>query len=498
MKFSHLRASIENNAEEEPSIYMAICMIESLLEDIEDATGQEVGDWPIGDVTLPTKLVWLCQVINQIYQAKSGELVRNRPRLDAAMKELEKAGAELEKLSGTAVRLSEANAELKKRQAALARAKGEREEYERVKEECGRLQREAESLRGFDKAAEEAKLRSLRAETADMARARAGLEAERADVMAAWNEAVEKNAALRSEIEQARANVEQKKNALSGLEKQRQDAQTRRSELSDRLHEATAALSGLQDAVSRLETETVPERKRQRDDEEARKAGLEQKLASLELETRQLLEKNQELSAEIEKAKEVYNARYSAYSDLTEDCKRKNEEITALEQRLEDLKGITDAQKHEIYKRQIAEQISDLEKAGQECAAMEEELRELDRANEAKKHEAEELNKKKAQAEDRERRIAGILLELEPIASEDFAAKLERNRQRLELLETVRGNLSGTLSEIQEILGIIPADDNGVQIERMKGALQGFLNYTDKLQDDLVKYAKSVRLEESK
>lgn len=498
MKFSSLRASIENNAEEAPSIYMAVCMIESLLDDIEDVTGREIGDCPIGDEILPTKLVWLCQVVNQIYEGKSGEFTRNRPRLDAAMRELKKVGAELETLSGTAVRLSEANAELKKRQAALDRAKDEREEYERIKEECERLQREAESLRGFDKAAEEAKLRSLREETANLAKASAGLEAERAAVTAAWNEAVEKNAALRSEIEQARANVEQKKNALSGLEKQRQDAQTRRSELSDRLHEATAALSGLQDAVSRLETEAVPERERQRDDEEARKTDLEQRLASLELETRRLLEKNQELSAGLEKAKEVYNARYSAYSHLTEDCKRKNEEITALEQRLEDLKGITDTQKHEIYKRQIAEQISDLEKMGQECAAMEEELKELDRASEAKQREAEELNKKKAQAEDRERQIAGILLELEPIASEDFAAKLEKNRQRLELLETVRGNLSGTLSEIQEILGIIPADDNGVQIDRMKGALQGFLNYTDKLQDDLVKYAKSVRLEESK
>ena len=498
MKFSHLRASIENNAEEEPSIYMAVCMIESLLEDIEDATGQEVGDWPIGDDILPTKLVWLCRVINQIYKEKSGEMTRSRSHLDAAMTELRKISAELEKISGTAVRLSEANAELKKRQAALARAKDEREEYERVKEECGRLQREAESLRGFDKAAEEAKLRSLRAETADMARARAGLDAERAAVMADWNEAVEKNAALRSEIEQARANVEQKKNALSGLEKQRQDAQTRRSELSDRLHEATAALSGLQDAVSRLETETVPERERQRDDEEARKTDLEQQLASLELETKQLLEKNLELSAELKKAEEVHKARDSEYDRLTEKYKRKNEEITALERRLEDLKGITDTQKHEIYKRQIAEQIADLEKMGQECAAMEEELRELDRANEAKKREAEELNQKKAQAEDRERQIAGILLELGPIASEDFAAKLERNRQRLELLETVRGNLSGTLSEIQDILGIVPADDNGVKADRMKGALQGLLNYTDKLQDDLVKYAKSVRLEESK
>ena len=39
MKFERLKASIVNNAQEEPSVYMAVCAIESLLRDMEDESG---------------------------------------------------------------------------------------------------------------------------------------------------------------------------------------------------------------------------------------------------------------------------------------------------------------------------------------------------------------------------------------------------------------------------------------------------------------------------
>ena len=484
MEFSQLKASIANNADETPSIYMALCMVESLLDDMEDVTGQEISDLPIGDDILPTKMVWLCQVMNQIYEEKSKELIRNRVRLDTAMRELNEVSAELETLSGTAVQLSAVKADLKQKQAAFERAKAEREEYERIKEQYRQLQLEADHLGEFDKAAEEAKLRALQAETADMIKAKSGLEAELKAASAARDEMVEQTAGLRSAIEKAAALLEQKSSALAGLEKQRLEAQSREREL-------TEALSSLQDTVSRLQTEKIPERRRQRDDEEARKNSLEQTLASLDLETGQLLEENQELSARIEKAKEDLKAHSSAYSYLTESYKQKNEEIAALVQRLEDLKGKTDTQKHGIYQRQMAEQIAELEKTERECAAMEETIR-------VNQRRAEELSRKREQSEAVARRLSEELRRLEPFASEAFLAKLERNKQRLEALETVRGNLLNTLSDMREILGEIPVDDNGAMLDSMGGTLQRLLNYTDMLQQNLVLYARNVTLEESK
>ena len=43
MKFNRLKASIANNASEEPSVYMAVCAIESLLRDLEDEAGRRRG-----------------------------------------------------------------------------------------------------------------------------------------------------------------------------------------------------------------------------------------------------------------------------------------------------------------------------------------------------------------------------------------------------------------------------------------------------------------------
>ena len=498
MEFNRLRASIANNADEAPSIYMAFCMIESLLDDIEDAAGQEIGDWPVGDDTLPTKMVWLCQMIRQIYKEKGGEFTRNRPRLDAAMKDLEKVSAELEAVSETAVRLSAVKTDLKQKQTVLERAKAEWEEYETIKERCRQLQSEADSLRVFDKAAQEAKLRALQAETADLAGVKSGLEAELAGLLEAQDEIVGKTAGLRVEIEQTQARLEQKNNALDRMEQQRLEAQKRESELTDRLRETTQALSALQDAVARLEAEKLPERKRQRDDEEARKKSLEQALASLELETGRLRGENLELSSKIAGAQEEFDTHNSVYARLTEDYRKKSEEIAALVLRLEELQGKNDTQKHEIYRRQRAEQIAELERMGEECAALERELTALDLDIKAKQREAEELRKKAAQSEEVRQKLSDVLCELKPIISEEFIKELNENRQRLETLETVRGNLSGTLSSIREILGKTPVADNGALLDNMRATLQWLFNSTDSLQRDLVQYTKTATWGEPK
>ena len=144
------------------------------------------------------------------------------------------------------------------------------------------------------------------------------------------------------------------------------------------------------------------------------------------------------------------------------------------------------------------DQIAELERMGEECAALEQELAELDQAVRAKQRKEEALRKAIEQAEDVKRRLSDAVRELEPKACEDLVTKLEENRQRLEMLETARGNLSGTLLDVREILGEMPVNDSGAMLDGMKAMLQGLLNYTDRLQKNLVLYAKSVTLEERK
>ena len=49
MKFDRLNSSIALNAREAPSIYMTMCMIESLFRDVEDASGNELSHTELGD-----------------------------------------------------------------------------------------------------------------------------------------------------------------------------------------------------------------------------------------------------------------------------------------------------------------------------------------------------------------------------------------------------------------------------------------------------------------
>ena len=47
MKFDRLQASILNNADQSPSLYMALCMAEALFADIESACGTDLSHCPV-------------------------------------------------------------------------------------------------------------------------------------------------------------------------------------------------------------------------------------------------------------------------------------------------------------------------------------------------------------------------------------------------------------------------------------------------------------------
>ena len=99
MKFDHLQASIVNNNDQTPNLYMALCMMESLVLDMEDSSGNELSRCPAGDERLTSKLVWLCRIINDIYKDHDEDLQRNRSRLDKALEKLNDTQRELDALA---------------------------------------------------------------------------------------------------------------------------------------------------------------------------------------------------------------------------------------------------------------------------------------------------------------------------------------------------------------------------------------------------------------
>ena len=112
MRFKQLKASLENNAQTEPSIYMAVCLMETLIDDIEQESGLPLDECAEGDETLPTKLIWLCRTINSVYRTKESAFVRNKENLTKNLEKLRETEAALAGYAQTGQELADARKKL--------------------------------------------------------------------------------------------------------------------------------------------------------------------------------------------------------------------------------------------------------------------------------------------------------------------------------------------------------------------------------------------------
>lgn len=163
MKFDRLKASVTNNSDQQPSIYMALCMVESLFADVEDEWGGSLEQCPAGDERLTNKLLWLIRLVNSVYNNKSEDLQRNRARLDTAMAKLQDLEKELAGHAETADRLAQAQKDCAKLESRLQQANEKKYRYEAILKESDRIRHEIEELDQVDLAQVEQEILSLKA-----------------------------------------------------------------------------------------------------------------------------------------------------------------------------------------------------------------------------------------------------------------------------------------------------------------------------------------------
>lgn len=264
MKFERLKASIVNNAREEPSVYMAVCAIESLLRDLEDESGRPVDQLPAGDEMLSAKLIWLSRTLRGIYTSRSDDLQRSRSRLDRAMEELRHAEDTLGDLAQEEKRL----AGLQTRQASLEQQLRQLRETHAacvsVQEQIDALQSELDALRALDPEKLQGELDRLRSQVSllegeqreldsqlkseqnalaglrgDCDTVKQRLEAARREK----EEAARALLSLQAELEQGEALLQQQKAQALELEGKKQELQQQREAASGQLQELDSALS---------------------------------------------------------------------------------------------------------------------------------------------------------------------------------------------------------------------------------------------------------------
>lgn len=175
MKFERLESSIELNREEEPSIFMALCMVESLFRDIRDVSGKDISENPLGDEMLPVRLAWLDRVVYNIYARNRTEFVRGLDRVDKMETMLQAEREELERVASAAEILKAKEAEAKTLAAQLEAAREAQQTWDRLTQECAEKRSELQKLQAVDPARAQAELNSLTAQVETLQKQQQGI-----------------------------------------------------------------------------------------------------------------------------------------------------------------------------------------------------------------------------------------------------------------------------------------------------------------------------------
>lgn len=235
MEFRRLKASITNNSGQQPSLYMALCMVESLFQDIEDESGAPISQNPVGDERLPNKLIWLMRSINGIYKDKDADLQRNRGKLEKTKAEMDASAAALGELSGIAKELAAAEREYAQLDRQL-REKGEKKrKCDEIRVMCDQVRAQLAELMSFDESAAKAELADLLLKAQAAAAAKAEKEAELArardlcvtqerelhQIQSAQEEAESRNRELLESLVELRGKADNAKKTMEQLEQEK-------------------------------------------------------------------------------------------------------------------------------------------------------------------------------------------------------------------------------------------------------------------------------------
>lgn len=464
MEFRQLNASIQNNADSEPDIYMALCMVDSLFKDIRDESGEYIYNCPVGDETLPTKLVWLCRIINKIYANKSDELTRNRTRLDEMKAELAKTEEALEPLAAIPEEIAKAQNKLTERQEELKTRLADKEKWEQLEAKCDEVKRKSEELLRFDPEKAQAELDKLTAEHAKLTQTQTTLtqaciaqeEANkplRADVAAleADKQRLEQEKAvcttsvttLENELDGLKTEISQLEERAAQLQGEIAQTESEKNSRQQAVDEATTKLNGLKAAAQQLEAE---------------KADLDGKITACNETIADLNAQKVTLQDQLREKEEEKQADTDSVTSLNDSIAGTQADIDDLEQQMKTLQKEHDELviNCEWKKKQITKQRAETEvyranefaPAEQRLQNAEEEYQKLLEQKAEKEQTLDRLNTERTNTVTEISLIEGEI-EKATAVRDTKAAELENQKAAKEALETELTQLKDTLQTLR-------------------------------------------------
>ncbi len=321
MEFNWMKASIVQNSREKPSIYLALCMMETLVNDVQKEAGCRLAECPIGDERLPIKLIWLCRTISDVYRMNRAEMDRMRDRLRQSVEQIRAMEKEIDELASDADRLGEVRQRMEKLNVLLAQAQEDKRKYDALSASCAGMQRELDQLRQFDPGQARAQLQELQDEAARLREQEAGLNRDR-------QEAQKKCAAVQAACDALRAELDQ-------LERQTGQRQAEKAALQDKAELQTAAVRALEQSIAAQDqqlTALAEEYRKLQERHRALQAQREQRGAELgRFQTGQI----DPLLGQLAGLKEQQEALENRLAQLQEECRSKEAQRDGLSAQLD-------------------------------------------------------------------------------------------------------------------------------------------------------------------
>lgn len=508
MQFERMKAALHNSASEEASIYLAVCLMESLVEDIEDESGQELSACPVGGDGLPPKLLWLFRTAKSLFADNRESFGRSRERLEKAAQDLEEKERELEKCVADSRDLLQLEEKKRSVESALVKAGDQRLRAQELLKQITEKEKELKQLQSFDRSAEEKKIEALDREIERLNRENGAFQA--AELMprkkrleavnAKYSELQEKLTRLNDDITQAenaqneliksialrKDSLErqmeilaQKQQEQGYVEQQIQAARKKAETAEQQIQAARKSLGELQTQTVNLQSVELPQFRELVETEQKRKNEWEEAIKKKKQEFAQIQKSVAELKGQCqEKEKDlvIYRANYDA---LTADFRSKTAELSELEKLLEELTGQTDTGKHETYLRQKKDKIARLEKLKSDTLAAEEDNSRLSREIEQKQAELSSLRAVLAQKEATEKQTAARLKELKLLATPEVQQNAKLMRERLGLLEDCREHLQETLMLIRQNVDAPSLSEDDALVVNAQDTLQRMRGFAD-------------------
>ena len=158
MRFDNLEVAIHLNSDEPPSLTLAFYIIQSLVRDIEAASGNKFKNVDIGDPDeFPNLLANQCRTIRTVYENNAEQLSGNQKRLSELNDKLSGIQSELEKLSKLTSELRTVKKALGEKQqeyddleAEYSSLMQQQKDYLALCEECENLIADIEKLKNYD------------------------------------------------------------------------------------------------------------------------------------------------------------------------------------------------------------------------------------------------------------------------------------------------------------------------------------------------------------